>query len=174
MNTARLRHKLAATRGPTAPRAARLGDVLGEIDRLADELTPADADALVALTIEARQRGDALLDDLRDLIDAYAERWPDAFTAAALPRVSLDDTALIVGVGVAGDSAVVAPLLERVDFARADDEARAALACALGELGGEDARRALLAWQARGDLEGEIRREVEIALAAIDAGRGRA
>lgn len=174
MNTARLRHKLAATRGPGAPPAAHIGDLIDEIDRLADELTADDASALVALAAEARARGDALLDDLRDLIDAYAERWPAAFTAAALPRVSADDTALIAGLGVAGDAAAVAPLLDRVDFDRADDEARAALACALGEMGGDDARRALVAWQRRGDLDAEVGREIEIALAAIDAGRGRA
>lgn len=174
MNPARLRDKLAATRGPGAPPVAHLGDLIGEIGRVADELTADDADALVALALEARERGDAVLDDLRDLIDAYAERWPAAFTAAALPCVSAQDTALIAGLGVAGGPESVGPLLDRVDFEGADDEARAALACALGEMGGHDAQRALMAWQRRDDLDAEVGREVEIALAAIGAGRGRA
>src|SRR5690606_24904397 len=99
----------------------------------------------------------------------YAAAFPEALAASLLQHLALDGPPLVVtllGATRRGDSS--RRLLATLDLEAAGDDLLEALACALGELGGETARSALRALSGRPGLSPRVREEVEIALQNLD------
>jgi hypothetical protein len=111
--------------------------------------------------------------ELTDAVTAAAAGDPEPSLALMTPLIQ-DDRArgavidVIGGLQLARGLELLAPLV--IDARLTSDE-RVRLACALGDIGGDDARALLRALQTRSDGESDVLAEIDIALQRTDQRR---
>lgn len=109
--------------------------------------------------------GDPRAEVLAAAAHAQAEQFGPVFAQVALPALAeARPPALVEALGATRTRSVITPLLDAVPFESARPRLQMALACALGELGGAEARAHLQAWARLPALNSMVRHEVRFAL----------
>lgn len=147
-------------------------DIEREMQQLAQALGAEAAPRLATLAVTLERERSPRRDVFLEFMDIYAAAFPDALAAGLLQHLAPDGPPLVVtllGATHRGDAS--RRLLATLDLEAAGDDLLEALACALGELGGEAASEALRALIGRPGLSPRVREEVEIALQNLDRAR---
>ena len=144
-------------------------DIERGMRQVAEELGAEAAPRLAALAATLEREQSPHRDVFLEFMDIYAAAFPEALAAGLLQHLSPDGPPLVVtllGATRRGDASH--RLLATLNLDTAGDDLLEALACALGEFGGETAREALRALMRRAGLSPRVRMEIEIALQNLD------
>jgi hypothetical protein len=140
-------------------------DIERGMRQVAQELGAEAAPRLGALAVTLEREQSPGRDVFLEFMDIYAAAFPEALAAGLLQHLSPDGPPLVVTLlGATRRSDASHRLLATLNLDAADDDLLEALACSLGELGGEAASEALRALIGRPGLSPRVRAEVEIAL----------
>jgi hypothetical protein len=141
-----------------------------EMARSVHEMGPDDASTLAEALISLEREGGHLLDPLLDLVDLYAEHNAASLAEALTTRLAPDGPPNAVEVlGATRSPLAVDTFRKRLDLENADEDLLVAVACALGDIGNQDASDMLLEMSRRSGLSAKVRQELEIALKNMGA-----
>ncbi len=138
-----------------------------DMARFAKELSGTNAYEFVTAILWMMENDYPHLEVVYDFIDIYVQESGEALAQALLEHITHEGPPLLVElVGATKSSRAVAVLKERVPIKTAVPELIQALACALGEIGGEEAVTLLCDLQ-KLRMPEEIMKEIEIAFRNI-------
>lgn len=151
-------------RGPFA----EISDILTEMEVTSRCLGANVAPDLAMMLVQLDSEMDGPLEELYQFLQFYAKSYPKALEEALLQELRPTGPPTLVEIlGVTGSTRAVARLGEVLAIDEADDELLLSLACALGELGGAEARQMLHQLRLRANLSQPVQHEINIALTNI-------
>ena len=145
-----------------------LSDILTEMEATSRCLGVNAAPDLAVMLVQLDSEMDSSLEALYQFLQFYAKSYPKALEKALLQELRPTGPPTLVEIlGVTGNPDVVTQLREVLAIDEADDELLLSLACALGELGGGEARQMLYQLRRRSNLSQPVQHEIKIALGNI-------
>ncbi len=149
-------------------RFASWQDMRRDMEREAKALGPSQALPVVGTATRMAQSDDPCCEAMMEFAELYAWLHPDDMREALARELGPDGPVAVVEIlGTVGDSETVELLAGTIEIGTAPADLQIALAGALGEIGGEAARRQLSDW-ARQDLADRVHEGIRIALRNID------